>query len=88
MDKTLSLLDNLKGKLILEHPIFWITCSTEQNDNFPLIESCTNETSSGSKDVIEVIEEEISIGQEDIEQGGAVEQEQSGLQLISDSYNE
>jgi hypothetical protein len=44
LDKTISLVDNLRGKLILEHPVFWVTCSAKTESDFLLKEHCKTTT--------------------------------------------
>ncbi|XP_003386220.1 PREDICTED: box C/D snoRNA protein 1-like [Amphimedon queenslandica] len=43
LDKSLSLGSNLNGKLIIEHPVFWVTCSTEREKEYPTLETQNRE---------------------------------------------
>lgn len=37
LDNSTSLLDNLKGKCVIEHPILWVTCREETETLFPVV---------------------------------------------------
>ena len=39
LDKSLSLGSNLHGKLIIEHPVFWVTCSSEREKEYPTLDT-------------------------------------------------
>lgn len=43
LDKSLSLDSNLHDKLIIEHPVLWVTCSSEREKEYPTLETQNRE---------------------------------------------